>query len=91
MEINEEIVAKLRAMRDERKSPVEMLEWLVQEFENAPPNVIVTVNWACFLAFRQAFNLGIHPTSAIIGWARFGRWDVTDANLNQWLSEVIYE
>ncbi len=91
MDVDEEIIAKLRAMRDERRTPVEMLEWLVQEFQNAPRNISVPINWACVFVFREAFNLGIHPTSAIIGWARFGRWEVTDANLNQWLGEVIYK
>jgi hypothetical protein len=91
MDIDEGILATLRAMKDERKTPVEMLEWLVQAFENVPPPAPLTINWACFLAFRQAFGLGIHPTSAIIGWTRFGRWNVTDANLNQWLAEAIYK
>lgn len=91
VDIEEEIIAKLTAMRDERKTPVEMLEWLVQEFENRPKNANMSINLACFFAFRQAFDLGIAPANAIMGWNRFGRWDVTDANLNQWLGDAIYK
>ncbi len=67
-----------------------MLEWLVQEFQSSRKLQMLPVNWACFFAFRQAFDMGIDPGNAILGWSRFGRWDVTDANLNLWLSKVIY-
>ncbi len=89
MDIDDEIIAKLKAMRDERKTPVEMLEWLVEEFQKDSPKY-KSAKFACVFAFRQAFNISIKDGMLIMGWTRFG-WGINDTMLNEELGSVIYK
>ena len=94
MNIDDEIIAKLRSMKDMRCSATEMLLTLIPELQKSKEKY-TPLNLSCVLAFRNAFGLEIGEASPIMAWHGFQSRTfgsrVTDADLDLFVGGAIYE
>ena len=94
MDIDEEIIAKLRDMRDKSYTTSEMLTGLILELKKHGSKY-EPINWACIHAFRLAFKLGLGQVTVINSWHGWNSGvygcNRSDAALNREIDPLIHK
>jgi len=88
MDIDNKIIECLKSMADDHMTTTRMLASLIVLLQENDVRY-EPLNFACFCAFRKAFNLSIKQAMPIMGWRGFGS-TISDSDLDKDIDSIIY-